>query len=71
VYSINLEINRGKLVAVVGSVGSGKSSLLGCLLGEMDKHAGTIVMQVGDCNSLFTPPTRTRQNCLVLSASAV
>ncbi|CAF1155208.1 unnamed protein product, partial [Brachionus calyciflorus] len=34
---LNLEVKKGKLVAVVGSVGSGKSSLLSGLLGEMNK----------------------------------
>ncbi|RNA36438.1 multidrug resistance-associated 1 [Brachionus plicatilis] len=34
---LNLEIKKGKLIAVVGSVGSGKSSLLSGLLGEMNK----------------------------------
>jgi len=46
--SINIQINAGQLVAVVGSVGSGKSSLLECLLGEMDTLSGTIFMQVYD-----------------------
>ena len=35
--SLNLEIRKGKLVAIVGQVGSGKSSLLCALLGEMHK----------------------------------
>ena len=48
--SIDLQIEPGQLVAVVGSVGSGKSSLLECLLGEMDKLSGTITMQVGPTN---------------------
>ncbi|KAJ3669523.1 hypothetical protein LUZ60_011473 [Juncus effusus] len=39
---INLEIRRGALTAVVGTVGSGKSSLLSCLLGEMHKIAGKV-----------------------------
>ncbi|KRX07923.1 P-loop containing nucleoside triphosphate hydrolase [Pseudocohnilembus persalinus] len=32
---INLEIPRGKIVAFIGDVGSGKSSILECLVGEM------------------------------------
>ena len=35
--NISLAIPKGSLVAVVGSVGSGKSSLLYALLGEMEK----------------------------------
>jgi len=35
--NINLEIPHGKLVAIVGRVGSGKSSLLNAIIGEM-KH---------------------------------
>lgn len=31
---------------MVGPVGSGKSSLLSALLGEMDKLEGTVVVQV-------------------------
>ncbi|XP_025086070.1 multidrug resistance-associated protein 1-like isoform X1 [Pomacea canaliculata] len=39
---INLEVEDGSLVAVVGSVGSGKSSLLCALLGEMEKLSGYV-----------------------------
>lgn len=35
----------GELVAVVGTVGSGKSSLLGCVLGEMRKVSGTVTVR--------------------------
>ena len=45
--SINLDIPEGSLVAVVGSVGSGKSSLLSAILGEMDKTAGRVNVKVG------------------------
>uniref|UniRef100_A0A8C6UTT8 Multidrug resistance-associated protein 1 n=1 Tax=Neogobius melanostomus TaxID=47308 RepID=A0A8C6UTT8_9GOBI len=38
---LNVQIPEGSLVAVVGLVGSGKSSLLSALLGEMDKIEGT------------------------------
>ena len=37
---INLTVKDGELVAVVGSVGSGKSSLLSALLGEMETLSG-------------------------------
>ncbi|KAH7366157.1 hypothetical protein KP509_18G065700 [Ceratopteris richardii] len=37
---INLNIRRGSLVTIVGTVGSGKSSLLAALLGEMVKISG-------------------------------
>ncbi|KAM6957261.1 multidrug resistance-associated protein 1 [Aplochiton taeniatus] len=39
---INVRIPEGSLVAVVGHVGSGKSSLLSALLGEMEKLEGTV-----------------------------
>ncbi|CAG5122310.1 unnamed protein product, partial [Candidula unifasciata] len=40
--NINLDIEEGELVAVVGAVGSGKSSLLSAILGEMTKVTGTV-----------------------------
>nr|XP_026483252.1 multidrug resistance-associated protein 1 isoform X3 [Vanessa tameamea] len=40
--NINVHIPSGNLVAVVGSVGSGKSSLLSALLGEMNKISGRV-----------------------------
>lgn len=40
--NINLQIPRGFLVAVVGGVGSGKTSLLSALLGDMDKLSGRV-----------------------------
>ena len=44
--SINLHVPRGQLVAVVGHVGSGKTSLVSAILGEMCKHQGTIKLNV-------------------------
>ena len=38
---ISLVVPRGSLCAVVGTVGSGKSSLLSALLGEMERSGGT------------------------------
>ncbi|KAG8225955.1 hypothetical protein J437_LFUL006184, partial [Ladona fulva] len=39
---INFHVKKGQLVAVVGSVGSGKSSLISALLGEMEKICGRV-----------------------------
>ncbi|XP_058218894.1 ABC transporter C family member 3-like [Rhododendron vialii] len=39
---INISVSRGMRVAVCGTVGSGKSSLLSCILGEVPKISGTI-----------------------------
>ncbi|XP_053408516.1 multidrug resistance-associated protein 1-like isoform X2 [Mercenaria mercenaria] len=40
--NINLDISDGKLVAVVGQVGCGKSSLVSAFLGEMEKNEGRV-----------------------------
>ena len=45
--SINLNISRGSVVAVVGQVGCGKSTLLSALLGETEKVQGQVYMEVG------------------------
>ena len=37
---ITININRGKLIAIVGMVGSGKSSLIQAILGEMKQISG-------------------------------
>jgi ATP-binding cassette subfamily C (CFTR/MRP) protein 1 len=42
VQGIDMNVQRGSLVAVVGRVGSGKSSLLMGLIGEMRKISGSI-----------------------------
>lgn len=52
--SVNLDIIPGSLVAVVGTVGSGKSSMVSAMLGEMEHIKGHINIQVrgagtGDC----------------------
>ncbi|KAE8684245.1 ABC transporter C family member 7 [Hibiscus syriacus] len=39
---INLKVFHGMSVAVCGTVGSGKSSLLSCVLGELTKISGTL-----------------------------
>ena len=47
-FSIDLSVKPGQLVAVVGPVGAGKSSLISALLGEMDKLNGQVVMRVSE-----------------------
>ena len=46
IHSINLNIKPGQLVAVVGHVGAGKSSLISALLGEMEKIEGHVIVKV-------------------------
>lgn len=41
---INFEIGRNELVAVIGSVGSGKTSLLAALAGDMRRTDGEVVL---------------------------
>lgn len=50
--NINLDIPRGSLVAFVGPVGSGKSSLLQGLIGEMRRTEGSVTFggSVGYCS---------------------
>ncbi|EGZ21558.1 multidrug resistance protein ABC superfamily [Phytophthora sojae] len=39
---VNIEIERGSLVMIVGKVGSGKSSLVNAILGEMPRTSGML-----------------------------
>ncbi|XP_071095145.1 multidrug resistance-associated protein 1-like [Haliotis cracherodii] len=42
---INLSVPEGKLVAIVGHVGCGKSSFLSAILGEMEKLSGSVTVK--------------------------
>uniref|UniRef100_A0A8C3L395 ABC-type glutathione-S-conjugate transporter n=1 Tax=Chrysolophus pictus TaxID=9089 RepID=A0A8C3L395_CHRPC len=44
-YRIDLTIPQGSLLAVVGQVGAGKSSLLSALLGDLEKMDGCVTMK--------------------------
>ncbi|KAH8664304.1 P-loop containing nucleoside triphosphate hydrolase protein [Xylariales sp. PMI_506] len=41
---LNFQVGRNELVAVIGSVGSGKSSLLAALAGDMRKTSGDVIL---------------------------
>lgn len=45
-FSVNLDIIPGQLVAIVGAVGAGKSSLMSAMLGEMENVHGHITIKV-------------------------
>ncbi|XP_058527585.1 ATP-binding cassette sub-family C member 2 [Ochotona princeps] len=45
IRNVNLDIMPGQLVAVVGTVGSGKSSLMSAMLGEMENVCGNVTIK--------------------------
>lgn len=45
-YRINVRVPHGSLVAVVGHVGSGKSSLLSAMLGDTERRGGSVSVRV-------------------------
>lgn len=49
--NINLTIKPGQLCAMIGTVGSGKSSLLQLLLKELNPGAGSVTLTQGPSNS--------------------
>ena len=62
--NLNLTITKGSLVAVVGSVGSGKSSFLYALLGEMQKLSGRVNIS-GDLRLAYVSQQAWIQNSTV------
>ncbi|XP_076337840.1 multidrug resistance-associated protein 1-like isoform X2 [Tachypleus tridentatus] len=60
--NIKLHVRKGQLVAVVGQVGTGKSSLLLALLGEMYKLTGSINLKG---SVAYVPQQAWIQNCTV------
>lgn len=59
---LNLAIGRNELIAVIGSVGSGKSSLLGALAGDMRKTDGEVTF---GASKAFCPQYAWIQNTTV------
>ncbi|CAG2101474.1 unnamed protein product, partial [Medioppia subpectinata] len=58
---INLKVMKGKFVAVVGNVGSGKSSLLSALLGDMEICSGSVNIN-GNSELAYVPQQAWIQN---------
>lgn len=69
VCRLNVCIPEGSLVAVVGHVGSGKSSLLSALLNEMDKLEGTVAVKVGVLLILIHFITRAKSSSVSKTAN--
>ncbi|KAI9834847.1 MAG: hypothetical protein M1819_002755 [Sarea resinae] len=61
-HGIDLTVGRNELVAVIGSVGSGKSSLLAALAGDMRRTAGSVTM---GASRAFCPQYAWIQNATV------
>jgi ATP-binding cassette subfamily C (CFTR/MRP) protein 1 len=61
-HNMNFSIGRNELVAVIGSVGSGKSSLLAALAGDMRRTKGDMVM---GASRAFCPQYAWIQNATV------
>jgi ABC-type transport system involved in cytochrome bd biosynthesis fused ATPase/permease subunit len=59
---ISLSFRRNELVAVIGTVGSGKSSLLSALAGEMRQTGGIVTMGAARA---FCPQSAWIQNATV------
>ncbi|HZR41838.1 MAG TPA: ABC transporter ATP-binding protein [Ktedonobacteraceae bacterium] len=59
IEDVNLRLERGTLMAIVGRVGSGKTTLVRTLLGQLPKERGGIRwngVQVADAAEFFVPP---------------
>ncbi|KAF7255878.1 hypothetical protein EG68_07260 [Paragonimus skrjabini miyazakii] len=48
-HNISIQFPEGQLTSVMGSVGSGKSSLLHALLGDMERLNGCVNIKIGTC----------------------
>ncbi|KAK3104315.1 ATP-binding cassette transporter yor1, partial [Teratosphaeriaceae sp. CCFEE 6253] len=62
IRDINLDVGRNELIAVIGSVGSGKSSLLGALAGDMRRTTGSMAL---GASRAFCPQYAWIQNATV------
>ncbi|KAI1128414.1 ABC transporter [Nemania abortiva] len=64
IQEVNLRIEPGQRVGVCGRTGSGKSSLLGAILGLLDTQSGRIIIDGIDLSTI--PRDTTRERLLVV-----
>ncbi|KAG8523588.1 Canalicular multispecific organic anion transporter 1, partial [Galemys pyrenaicus] len=62
IRDVNLDVMPGQLVAVMGTVGSGKSSLMSAILGEMENIHGHITIKG---TTAYVPQQSWIQNCTI------
>ncbi len=67
---VNLDVNKGEIMAVVGPSGSGKSTLLRCLNRLIEMEGGEVFFEGKDIRSL-TPVNLRRNIVLVHQESAM
>ena len=60
--NINAMVEKGSFTAIVGNVGSGKSSLMNAVLGEMEKMKGSITIGSGIESIAYVPQQAWIQN---------
>ncbi len=53
-HGVSLEISHGKTVALLGTNGNGKSTLMKCVMGMVRPTAGTVVLSMDDKNHDLT-----------------
>ena len=70
VRDISLEIRPGKRIAIIGSTGSGKSTLITLLLGFRQEQQGTILFDGKDSRTLSGSAIRRQISC-VLQKTAI
>jgi phosphonate C-P lyase system protein PhnK len=69
--AVSFDVGRGEALGIIGESGSGKSTVLRCIAGDLAASAGTVELRdaAGDVLNLFslTPPERRRLRISTLS----
>ena len=65
IFNINLEINGGETIAVVGPSGSGKSTLVNLILRFFDPHKGDVYIDGKNLKKIKT--SSLRKNIAIVS----